>query len=200
MNIKQVINRGVALSYLKIKRESPSLIILLFHTIFYSEAEKRSNLLYPLIGMTKDSLRRIIEHFLHYGYRFANPNDIPGNLYPEQKYVLITFDDGYYNNTRMLPLLEEYDIPALFFISVGHVQSGDNFWWDVIYRSCMEAGKPDDYADTVISDMKQYTHTEVAAQLQAEYNVCLSKARSDLNRPLTPCILIIEDEDVSYLT
>lgn len=50
------------------------------------------------------------------GYTFVQPNDIYPGLRPEphQKLALITFDDGYYNNTHLIPVLEEFEVPALF--------------------------------------------------------------------------------------
>ena len=45
--------------------------------------------------------------------------------------VVLTFDDGYYNNfSHALPLLEHYGIPATFFITTGTVDSKREFWWD----------------------------------------------------------------------
>ncbi len=44
--------------------------------------------------------------------------------------VIITFDDGYADNVReALPILEEYRIPATFFISTGTIDTTGHFWW-----------------------------------------------------------------------
>ncbi len=44
---------------------------------------------------------------------------------------VITFDDGYADNLyQALPILEEFDIPATFFITSGSIGSSDEFWWD----------------------------------------------------------------------
>lgn len=46
---------------------------------------------------------------------------------------LLTFDDGYVNNYRLaLPILEQHDAPALFFVSTWHVETGEVFWFDRI--------------------------------------------------------------------
>jgi peptidoglycan/xylan/chitin deacetylase (PgdA/CDA1 family) len=49
--------------------------------------------------------------------------------------VAITFDDGYADNLiYALPLLEEMEIPATFFVSTGFVGTAEEFWWDELGR------------------------------------------------------------------
>ncbi len=44
--------------------------------------------------------------------------------------VIITFDDGYADNVlEALPILEEFGIPATFFISTGAVGTTNEYWW-----------------------------------------------------------------------
>jgi glycosyltransferase involved in cell wall biosynthesis/peptidoglycan/xylan/chitin deacetylase (PgdA/CDA1 family) len=53
----------------------------------------------------------------------------PGSQGP----VAVTFDDGYADNfLRARPVLEQYGVPATFFIVSGAVDSGQAFWWDVL--------------------------------------------------------------------
>ncbi|OOV06638.1 hypothetical protein RF819_07765 [Rhodoferax fermentans] len=49
--------------------------------------------------------------------------------------VVITFDDGYADNFQFaLPILEELDIPATFFIATGYIGGEREFWWDELER------------------------------------------------------------------
>ncbi len=49
--------------------------------------------------------------------------------------VVITFDDGYADNLyEALPILEEVQIPATFFICTGHLGTQQEFWWDELER------------------------------------------------------------------
>ena len=49
--------------------------------------------------------------------------------------AIVTFDDGYADNaTTALPILEDEKVPATFFVSVGAVESGREFWWDELER------------------------------------------------------------------
>jgi peptidoglycan/xylan/chitin deacetylase (PgdA/CDA1 family) len=45
--------------------------------------------------------------------------------------VVITFDDGYANHRHIVqPLLQQFDIPATFFVSTGQLASQREYWWD----------------------------------------------------------------------
>jgi peptidoglycan/xylan/chitin deacetylase (PgdA/CDA1 family) len=49
--------------------------------------------------------------------------------------VAVTFDDGYADNLHeVLPVLEEYGIPATFFFTVPWLAEGHEFWWDELER------------------------------------------------------------------
>jgi peptidoglycan/xylan/chitin deacetylase (PgdA/CDA1 family) len=45
--------------------------------------------------------------------------------------VVITFDDGYANHRHTVqPLLEQFDVPATFFVPTGQLASPRECWWD----------------------------------------------------------------------
>jgi peptidoglycan/xylan/chitin deacetylase (PgdA/CDA1 family) len=49
--------------------------------------------------------------------------------------VAVTFDDGYADNLfKALPVLEEVEVPATFFISTGNIGTTEEFWWDALER------------------------------------------------------------------
>ena len=52
-----------------------------------------------------------------------------------EKSVVITFDDGYFDNYKYaLPILESHEVPATFFICSGNIDTNREFWWDDIER------------------------------------------------------------------
>ncbi len=52
--------------------------------------------------------------------------------------VLVTFDDGYDDNYRVaFPILRELDLSAMFFVSTGHVDSGQPYAFDwLVHMLC----------------------------------------------------------------
>lgn len=48
-----------------------------------------------------------------------------------RKEVVVTFDDSYADNfLKAKPILEQYEIPATFFVVTGAIDSQEEFWWD----------------------------------------------------------------------
>lgn len=53
--------------------------------------------------------------------------------------AIVTFDDGYADNaTTALPILEEEEVPATFFVTTGAVERGAEFWWDELARRVLD--------------------------------------------------------------
>src|SRR5436190_22196899 len=98
----------VARAYLSLFRERSALLSFLFHSLFRDEREIALNAVDPLERTTVAQFRQIIEYYLEHGYRFVSPNGVRDGLDPEKKYAILTFDDGYFNNTLALPVREEY--------------------------------------------------------------------------------------------
>jgi peptidoglycan/xylan/chitin deacetylase (PgdA/CDA1 family) len=76
--------------------------------------------------------REHLEALAAYG-RFVAPDALENldELPADRLHFLITFDDGYLNNLRLAAdVLEQNDVPALFFISTHHLVSGEAFWFD----------------------------------------------------------------------
>lgn len=52
-----------------------------------------------------------------------------------QKYVVITFDDGYVDNYKYaLPILEKYHVPATIFVSTDLIDKNEMYWWDELEK------------------------------------------------------------------
>jgi hypothetical protein len=88
---------------LRVGRERNYLISFLFHGLFAGADEVASGTMDPQQAITVDMFRTLVDHFKSHSYRFVSPLEIVRGLHPQGKYILLTFDDGYYNNVRALP-------------------------------------------------------------------------------------------------
>ena len=174
-------------SYLK--RDEPALLTFLFHSIFKSADEIALNHIDPQQHITLDVYRQFLEYFLEAGYRFISPLDLQQGLDPGQRYVLATFDDGYYNNQHVAPLLREYETPALFFITSHNVQNNECFWWDVVYRELSKQGMTRKQISVAQKEYKHLDHQQILARIKETFGAEALAPCSDIDRPFTPAEL-----------
>jgi peptidoglycan/xylan/chitin deacetylase (PgdA/CDA1 family) len=161
------------------------LFIFAFHGLFESEQEASQGLLDPQQAITVWMFHTFVENFQEHGFRFVSPEQIAAGLDKPGQYALISFDDGYANNARALPVLEEFDAPAVFCISANHVATGKPFWWDVLYR---EAGKRDwsrEKLDRARAAGKRLRTCEADRRMIAEFGRLAFQTVSHLDRPFT---------------
>ncbi len=53
--------------------------------------------------------------------------------------VAISFDDGYADNLRALPVLERHGVAATVFVATGFVAEGQSFWWEELRELAADA-------------------------------------------------------------
>jgi len=183
------IDRLIAQTPLAFGREDGVLLSFLFHSIFLNLEEARAGVMDPQQEITIEMLRRFIEHFQNHWYVFVSPSEIARGLRPGGRYVLLTFDDGYFNNSRALPILTEFHIPAVFFVSSGHVKEGKAFWWDVAHREMRRRGIPQEKIYQRLAELKGMKTAEAEAQIENEFGAKALVPVGDLHRPFNPAEL-----------
>lgn len=162
-----------------------SLITILFHGLFKNKKEIEKNNVHPQQAITVDIFRQFVEYFLDHKYFFISPQDILQGLTTDKNYVLITFDDGYYNNHLSLSILKEYQIPAIFFISTDHVTQNKCFWWDVIFRERLKIGSAVEKIEKEIQLQLHKKNTEIEEYIKKNINSYALNPLSDIDRPFT---------------
>ena len=179
---------AVAGAYLSVFRERDALVPLLFHSLFADDAEIARNDIDPLDRITVARFRQCVKYYADHGYRFVTPADLLAGP-PQGRLAMLTFDDGYHNNTLALPVLEEFDVPAVFFISTEHVRLGKCFWWDVLHRERTARGTPADAIDRERRALKRLRTEDIEAHLVKEFGPAWLAPRGDVDRPFTPAEL-----------
>jgi peptidoglycan/xylan/chitin deacetylase (PgdA/CDA1 family) len=179
----------VSSAYLSLFDERSSLSTFMFHGLFAGREEINAGLVDPQQRVTVDDFRFFLEYFLASGYRFVSIAQVLKGLPPGGRYALVTFDDGYFNNARALPLLREFNVPAAFFISTEHVRRGKCFWWDVLYREQRAAGAGDAEIGAELERLKRHTSEAIEEELTRRYGTAAFRPRGEVDRPFTPAEL-----------
>ena len=180
------IDQRLALAHLALGPEQPALLIFMFHVLFEDEAAMARQLVDPQQHITTQVFAEFIAYYQACGYAFVAPADVLRGLDPAGKYVLITFDDGYYNNQLALPILRRYGVSATFFISTYHVQANRAFWWDVVYRERQRQPLAAAAQEAEYALLKSLRHEEVDEYLRTNFGADALQPVSDLDRPFTP--------------
>ena len=99
----------------------PPLIILIYHRVSELPFDPE------MLAVSPENFRSQLE-YLRQRYRIVRFEE--DWLVRKEPAVAVTFDDGYADNfLEALPILEELQVPATFFVSTGHLGNGENFWW-----------------------------------------------------------------------
>lgn len=108
--------------------------ILAYHRVVETIDEDRFDFDLDLISANATRFRAQMEHLC----RHYRPTRLDawltavraGHALPKDS-VIVTFDDGYDDNHRVaFPILRELGVPAVFFVSTGHIDSGRPYAYD----------------------------------------------------------------------
>jgi peptidoglycan/xylan/chitin deacetylase (PgdA/CDA1 family) len=116
------------------KNDQSKVFVLTFHSV-HSERDKKHISTYLDIGSSIciNDLELFVDYFLGKGVSFINSrNLLDKNL--SKINILLSFDDGYYNNHLLLDLIAKYNIPVEIFVSTYFVETQKMFWWDILYN------------------------------------------------------------------
>jgi peptidoglycan/xylan/chitin deacetylase (PgdA/CDA1 family) len=179
------LDRIIARSSLAIGSEEGVLLTFLFHSLFADNEDSRTGPADPQ-RITLEMFRRFLDHFRKHSYTFVSPDAIARGLHPSGKHVLVTFDDGYFSNTKALPVLEACGVPAVLFVSTEHVLQGKAFWWDVVERKAWMRGTPRKQVQQLVEGLKRFKTAEAEAQVRTQFGPHALRPVGDVDRPFSP--------------
>lgn len=173
---------GVALAFApNAQAQGDALVTVLFHSLRRDRGASPD----PNLSVTVEDFRACIGAMLENGYTAVSPADVDGGLARGGKRLMITFDDGYFNNSLALRVLEQFQVPATFFISSGHVLHNKAFWWDAYRRELARAGVPPREQQAEIRKLKLLAPEKIDDHLLTRFGKAALRPRSDLDRPFT---------------
>ena len=185
MSVAKQLKKNLRRKLSVLHRDRPALLIFLFHALFEDQDEISLHHVDPQQRITLEHMCEFIAYFKSAGYEFIRPDELYSGMNDKSRYVLITFDDGYYNNTRMLPLLEEAQVPALFFVTTGNIENQECFWWDVVHRERHREGIDRNIISREQKALKKLHHKEILDRLRNNFGTDCLKPWSDTDRPMT---------------
>ncbi len=165
------------------------LVTVLFHSILRDASQFHDSELAPGQNLTVEEFRRFVGVMLEAGYVPVSPQQVDAGLKPRGRYVMLTFDDGYFNNTLALDVLAQFHAPATFFVSSDHLLHAKGFWWDALGRELAGQGLSARARSAEIERMKLLPGAQIEARLKELFGADVLRPRSDLDRPFTPAEL-----------
>ncbi|MCI1754013.1 MAG: polysaccharide deacetylase family protein [Flavobacteriales bacterium] len=168
-------------------RTAPYIVSVYLHKLYTSKAEFT-----PLNGSVNEGVtiaefERCIAYYRERNFTFINANDLHGNaLDRTKKHVQISFDDGYFNNLKALPVLERHGAKATFYITTEPNRNPRYFWWDVLSRERAKEAKQTK-AERIAEEIIYYglTWEEQYARLKDEFGEDTLYGDNEMMRPMT---------------
>jgi peptidoglycan/xylan/chitin deacetylase (PgdA/CDA1 family) len=167
----------------RLVHQKPSLVAIALHSLCPDRSQVEDPTLAPNQNISVLDFRDLVDTLLEDGYTAVSPAQVGAGLDPGGKFVMITFDDGYYNNVLALDVLKEYEVPATFFVSSNHVLEGKAFWWDAFNRELVKVGATEHQRNVEIARIKDMSASHIEAYLQRLYGVRSLQPLGDTDRP-----------------
>jgi len=169
----------------KLVCEKPRLVTVALHSLCASRSQTNDPALAPNQNVSVGDFRNLVDTVLQDGYTAVSPAQIGAGLADGGKFVMFTFDDGYFNNVMALDVLREYKVPATFFVSSNHVLEGKAFWWDALNRELLKTGANEHQRNVAIAGIKSLSVDRIDDYLLRQYGVRSLRPAGDRDRPFT---------------
>lgn len=185
-NIISIIDKFFLDKTRRMNTNKNGIIFLLFHSIFLNKKEIQYNHINSQYGFTIDEYRYIFEEFLNAGYTFISHKEFinKDSLDSQKKYIYLHFDDGYFNNFYILPLLKEYKIHSHFFIVIDNIINNEKFWWDTIYYESKNNNNINYIRET--NYLVNHELKKIKKYIKNKFGENSLIPKSNIDRPFTP--------------
>lgn len=168
-------------------RENNKLLVFFFHGLFESDKDRDLNHIDPQQNMTTGQFCEFIEYFLYHNYTFIKPDDLLGidDNQSDRRYVILTFDDGYFSNMLAVDFLNKYKVPAVFYITIKNILQNSSFWWDIIFKYRIKQGLSVNKIRKEQDSLKLLGHNNIDEYIKNNFGADSFKPWSDIDRPFS---------------
>ncbi len=117
------------------KRYLRELLGLALYCVFFLFGKREDILSLYFHNPSVPLFEEIISFLDKMGYRFVSVEEFvsvlsaPTGVPVGERIAFVSFDDGWRNNLKLVPILEKYDVPMTLFVSTEPIKSG-NYWWE----------------------------------------------------------------------
>jgi len=154
---------------------------ILFHALYQERDKDKPK--HPYMYVSVREFDESIKFLLDNGFEFLDPAALH-NTSNHHKQILLTFDDGYYNNIYALEVLEKYSIKALFFFVSHQVIQQKYFWWDSLFLNRIKKVSFDEIFNE-IQRLKKLKRASIEKLISDKFGKDCFKAEDDFYRPMT---------------
>jgi peptidoglycan/xylan/chitin deacetylase (PgdA/CDA1 family) len=159
--------------------------VLLYHGLYDDTCSCPPTTADPSVFQPLSKLRSELMVLKAQGYTFISPEETFSVMGKRGKFALLTFDDGYANNLLALPLLQELQVPAVFFVCSWHIENQKAFWWDVVFRELVARNVSSHDIGRRRREMKKLPWRVQLSELDREFGIEASLPVSLNDRPMT---------------
>ena len=156
---------------LKLKSENKQLLIFCFHGLFDTLKQKALNHIDPQHNMLVSQFDEFIDYFLNHRYKFIKSEDLLSGMQENQRYAMVTFDDGYFNNMPAFDITKKYKIPAIYFLTTRNIIENKSYWWDIIYKYRHKQGNSLKAIGKEQSFLKGFKHPDIEKYIIQNFGI-----------------------------
>lgn len=166
------------------KSNNEGLICILIHSVMPENLSLHESYLAPQQRTSLSYIRNFIEYCLSKNVEFLNPKELYLNSYLHGRKILLTLDDGYRNNIELLPILKQYNIPALFFISPFFIENNVPFFNDIIWVEIKKRKYDISFYSSYRKKFDKLSLSKKIHKLKSDFGESSLMAINEINRPL----------------
>jgi peptidoglycan/xylan/chitin deacetylase (PgdA/CDA1 family) len=130
-------------------------------------------------------LRSFVEILLRRRYQFVTPSDLAQDLDPQGRYLMVTFDDGYFTTSLAVELFKEYGLRMTLFVAPYFMERQISYWSDALYRGFEARRTAPEARGKIERHLRSIPQTERERYLIETFGDDCVELVGDADRPLT---------------